>query len=234
MKKSSEFIDGIKKISPILLGIFPFAIVSGIAAIDAGLSRFTAIAMSIIVYAGASQLAALHLIKSGAPFIIIILTAFIINLRFIMYSASIGQYFKKISLKWKALNSYLLTDQAYAISIIRFNEDNNIDNKHSHWFYFGAGATIWIAWEAGTLVGIFLGTKFPESWSLDFAVPLTFSALLAPAIKDKASIITAITAGIMSVISVKLPYNINIIAAAIIGIGAGLWAEKEKGEKNDR
>jgi 4-azaleucine resistance transporter AzlC len=220
----SAFIAGIKAISPILLGVIPFAIISGITAVKAGISEMLALFMSIAVFAGAAQLAAAQLIGLHAPVLIIVLTAFIINLRFFMYSASISSYFKSLPFKWRALFAYLLTDQAYAASIIRFN-DNNDDEKNNHSFYFGAAITLWIIWQIGTAAGVFLGTKIPESWALDFAVPLTFMALVVPAIKDKASIIAAIAAGFSAVIFADFPYNLNIIISAIIGIMAGFITE---------
>ncbi|MDM8525535.1 AzlC family ABC transporter permease [Desulfococcaceae bacterium HSG8] len=229
----SEFISGVKAIAPILLGVVPFATISGVTAVETGMSEIAALGMSFIIFAGAAQLAVVQLIGDYAPAMIIILTALIINLRFAMYSASVAPHFKQLPLKWKALLSYLLTDQAYAVSVVRFN-DNPV-SQDKHWFFLGAASALWGTWQAGTITGIFLGTRIPESWSLDFAIPLTFTALTVPAIKGQAPVTAAIAAGMASVIFIDLPYNLNIIFAAIVGITAGLLTESRNtgGENNN-
>ena len=129
-----------------------------------------------IVFAGAAQLAGLQLIGAGAPAIVTILTAWMINLRFTLYSASLAPHFKGQSTRWKALLAYLLTDQAYAVSIIEF--ENRKDKPGKHWFYFGAAVGLWLTWQVGTALGVFLGTQVPVSWSLDFAILLTSTGTL--------------------------------------------------------
>lgn len=226
----TEFIAGIKAISPILLGVIPFATISGIAAVEIGFSTQLALTMSFIVFAGASQLAVLQLIGVSASTLVILLTAFIINLRFAMYSASIGPHFKGLSLKWRSVLAYLLTDQAYAVSITRF--DNGL-KEHKHWFYLGAALAMWGTWQGSTMAGVFLGTQVPESWSLDFAIPLTFIALAAPLVKGRAAVAAALTAGLIAVVATRLPFNSNLIVAAVLGILVGVlveWRQKKETE----
>ncbi len=219
----SEFISGLKAISPILLGVIPFATISGIAAIEVGLSAPLALAMSLIVFAGASQLAAVQLMSMSASIVVIVLTALIINLRFAMYSASIAPHFKTLTSKWKHVLAYLLTDQAYAVSITRFND--KAERGHKHWFYLGAAFAMWATWQVSTAAGVFLGTQVPESWSLDFAIPLTFIALAMPVIKEKTAMAAALTAGLIATVAVNLPFNLSLIVAALVGILIGLLLE---------
>ncbi len=221
--RRGHFMAGVRAVSPILLGIVPFATISGIAAVEIGMPKGLAIAMSMIMFAGAAQLASVQLLGAGAPGAIVVLTAVVINLRFAMYSASLGPHFQTLSARWKALFAYLLTDQAYAVSIIRFQD--GLSAVARKWFYFGAAIALWATWQAGTAAGVFLGATVPASWSLDFAVPLTFMALAVPAIRDAPSAAAALAAGAVAVGAAGMPYHLNIITAAGAGIAVGLMAE---------
>jgi len=223
MTARSQFFSGAKAILPILLGVLPFATISGIVAIEAGLNPAQAIGMATILFAGAAQLAVAQLIGAGATPVVVIFTAFIINLRFVMYSASLAPFLKKVSAWKRAILSYILTDQAYALSIAKFTQ--NPDTPHKPWFYAGASAGLWITWQLGSLAGIFLGTQVPESWSLDFAVPLTFLALLVPVVNSRAAIVAATVAGITVMLAANMPFNLGLITASAIGIFAGWLAE---------
>ncbi|RME79182.1 MAG: branched-chain amino acid ABC transporter permease [Chloroflexi bacterium] len=219
----SEFLAGMKGIAPILPGVLPFGTISGIVAVEVGISVKLAVLMSLIVYAGASQLAAVQLIGMAASPLVTVLTTWIINLRFAMYSTSMAPYLKEAATRWKYLLAYLLTDQVFAICAVRFNR--HPDRPYKHWYYLGAATLMWLTWQSGAMAGIFLGASVPESWSLDFAVPLTFLSLIVPAIQDRASTAAALVAGVMSVAAFALPYNLGLITAALTGIGAGLLVE---------
>ena len=221
------FIAGMQGIAPILVGVVPFSIITGVAAIETGLTPGQAMAMSMIVYAGASQLAALQLIGIGASSLVVILTAIIINLRFIMYSASLAQYLPRLPGRWKWPTAYILTDQAYAVAVSRYNSQPGewLGEAHRHWYFLGAAGIMWVSWQFGTLLGIFLGTQVPPELSLDFAIPLSFISLLIPALKNRASITAAIVAGVVVLAAGGLPYNLSLMAAALCGIGSGVLVE---------
>jgi 4-azaleucine resistance transporter AzlC len=211
---------------PIFPGIIPFATISGIAAVEMGLSPSLAMAMSVLVFAGASQLAALQLIAQAAPLAVIVSTALIINLRFTMYSASIAPCFRALSLKWKSLLAYLLTDPAYGLSIAQFREFPGMANKQ--WFYLGVAASSWLVWQSFTAAGIFLGAHVPENWSLDFAVPLMFIALALPALYDRATLAAGLTAALVSILAAQLPLNLGLIVAALSGILLGVLIDQQQ------
>lgn len=223
--RKAAFLAGAQAISPIILGVIPFALIAGIAAMGAGLSHFEALAMSYIVFAGAAQLATVDLIGQHASVAVIILTALIINLRFCMYSASLAPHFHGLPLYWRGGLAYLLTDQAFAISISAFGQGRD---NFKHWYYLGAALTMWGVWQAGTTAGVFLGAQIPKFWSLDFAIPLTFLALLFPALKDRPSVIAAVSAGLLALIGNDLPYNLGLFLAALGGIAAGCFADRRK------
>ena len=222
MTKRESFWAGARDITPILMGIIPFGMISGITAVNVGIGQGTAMLMSIFVFAGASQLVAYQLIGSGAVSFVIVYTALVVNLRFVVYSASIAPYFKPLSTPWKWLYAYLLTDQGYAISLIRFREDESV---RPTWYYLGASILLWITWQVFSALGIFLGSAIPAHWGLDFAIPLTFMAVLVKALENRPAIIAALIGGLVATAAYNLPLNLGLIAGVLSGILAGYWTE---------
>lgn len=208
---------------PLLLGVIPFGLVYGVLALQSGLPALMAQSMSFIVFAGASQLVIAQLVAGGTPLFIIILTAFIVNLRHALYSASIAPYLKPLKPTWKWLLAYLLTDEAYGVAIAHYNQLTN--GRYKHWFLLGAGLTLWSGWQISTAVGIFLGAQIQLDWSLEFIGRLVFIALLVPMLKDKHGWLAALTGGFVSVLAFQMPYKLGMLLAALSGIGVGMWSE---------
>ncbi len=221
----NEFLRGVRAELPILLGVTPFGMIYGVLAASAGLSPFDAQAMSAVVFAGSSQLMLVQLFETGTPAIMMILTGFVINLRHALYSASIAPYTRHLSTLWKVILSYLLTDEAYAVAVMRYRDDEAI--THKHWFFLGAGLALWTCWQISTAAGLFLGTQVPPEWGLDLTLALTFIAIAVPAIKDSPSLLSALSAGATALLTWNLPYKLGLIASALVGIGVGLWSEKK-------
>jgi 4-azaleucine resistance transporter AzlC len=226
-ERIKQFWAGVQAELPLLIGVFPFGLIYGASALNAGLSKVESQMMSSIVFAGSSQLIATQLIHEAAPDFVIILTIAIVNLRHMLYSASLAPYLASLSTRWKVLLSYLLTDEAYAPTIIKYERDGV--QPFTHWFLFGAGLALWTTWQVSTAVGIFLGAAIPESWSLDFALPLTFIAMVVPALKGRPYIAAALSAGVTALVAHSLPYNLGLILAALVGIVVGTLLE-ERGE----
>lgn len=214
---------GVRDVAPLLLGIAPFGLVTGVAAANAGLDLVLAIGMSVIVFAGAAQLAALELIRTDAPLVVVVVTAAVINLRMLMYSASIAPHFRDFAAKWKAGLAYVLTDQAYALSIARFEMAEPVDRRS---YYLGVAAPIWIVWQLTTVAGVLLGTSVPPEWGLEFTVPLVFLALLVPAVENRATFVAATVGGTGAVLGTGLPLNLGLPVGATVGIVAGALAER--------
>jgi len=221
----NEFFGGVRGEIPILLGVFPFGMIYGVLALQAGLSPFMAQNMSWVVFAGSAQIVITNMVGNGVPALVIILTAFVINLRHALYSASLAPYLKRLSPVWKLLLGYLLTDEAYGVSITRYDREDTSPLKH--WFFLGCGLTLWVGWQISTALGIFLGAKISADWGLDIALPLTFIALVVPMLKDRAGLAAAITGGVVSILASGLPYKLGIIVAAFSGIAVGLWSERK-------
>lgn len=221
-----QFFAGARAELPILLGVAPFGMIYGILALGAGLSPLAAQAMSAIVFAGSSQFMLVQLVGMGTPALVMVLTGFVINLRHALYSASVAPHTLGLNPVWKGILSYLLTDEAYAVSILHYNKaDSALVNKH--WYFFGAGLTLWTSWQISTAIGIFLGTQVPSSWGLDFTLALTFIALVFPVIRDRPTLFAAAAAGITSILAAGLPYKLGLVSAALVGILAGLLAERK-------
>ncbi|WP_424016931.1 AzlC family ABC transporter permease [Halorientalis pallida] len=219
----ADFRRGVRDVAPLLLGVAPFGLVAGIAAANAGLDLTQAVGMSVIVFAGASQLAALDLIGRDAPLSVIVLTAVVINLRMLMYSASIAPHFRTFAARVKAGLAYLLTDQAYALSIASYRAEESVDRVA---YYLGVAVTLWVVWQVTTAAGVLLGTGVPDAWGLEFAVPLVFLALLVPAMEDGPTTVAGLAGGTVAVVGAGLPLNLGLLVGASVGIVAGLLAER--------
>jgi 4-azaleucine resistance transporter AzlC len=217
------FLAGFRAVAPIFLGTIPFGLVTGVTSVTAGLTAVEAIAMSTIVFAGASQLAALQLLSTGGSLLVIWFTTVVINLRHVMYSASIAPYLQHLPLRWRALLAFLMTDQGYAFSLMHYETEP--DAPHREWYFLGVGLPLLVVWVVATAVGVFLGAQIPSSWGLDFVIPLVFLVMLFPNLKNRPAVVAALSAGLMAVIAKPLPYNLGLVLAAIGGIVAGLLAE---------
>jgi len=229
MRMNKDFIAGMRGTLPILIGVIPFAMITGVAAVSVGLTFFETMGMSVLVFAGASQLVVFQLMTAGSPWIIMVLTAWVINVRFTMYSATLAPYLQKLSTTRKALLAYMLSDQAFGISLSHFvTTKEEIDHR---WYYFGSALLIWVAWQISAMIGALLGPLVPASLGFDFAFPLSFMALMFAALRDRPTVIAALTGGIMAVLGKGLPYNIGLVLATILGITAGYWAEILKAQQ---
>ncbi len=218
-----------KDILPILLGVLPFGMIYGASASGTHLAFAVAQAMSSIVFAGSAQFVTVQLIGAGIPAGMIILTAGIINLRHALYSASLAPYLKRLGPLWQMLLAYLLTDEAYAVTITHYQQRDA--STYKHWYFLGASLALWCVWQASTAVGVVLGARIPASWSLDFTLPLTFIALVVPALKRRADVLAAVMAGIAAVLVARLPFNLGLLVATGIGIAAGIFVEAKSREK---
>lgn len=221
-----NFWDGVRAEFPLLIGVFPFGMIYGALALNAGLSNLASQMMSSIVFAGSAQFVTAQLVHDAAPGFVIVLTIAVVNLRHMLYSASLAPYLNGLSLKWKALLSYLLTDEAYAPSILHY-EAKGV-TAQGHWFLLGAGFSLWFIWQVSTALGIFLGAAIPQEWPLDFALPLTFIAMVVPILKNRPMVASALSAGVVALLAYSLPYKLGIILAALTGIIVGTVLEGRK------
>ena len=222
-EKMSMFWLGVREEVPLLVGVFPFGMIYGALALNAGLSLAASQMMSSIVFAGSSQFIAAQLIHDAAPGLVIVLTIAVVNLRHMLYSASLAPYLEKLPIRWKILLAYLLTDEAYAPTALKFEREGA--SPLGHWFLFGAGLALWSTWQVSTGLGIFLGAAIPQSWPLDFALPLTFIALVMPVLRNRPAVMAALSAGLVALLAYNLPFKLGLILAALTGILVGTMLE---------
>jgi 4-azaleucine resistance transporter AzlC len=197
----------------------------GVLAIKAGFPPAAAQAMSAILFAGSSQFMIVNLVAAGSPWLVVVFTAVVVNLRHALYSASLAPFLKHLPAGWKAVLAYVLVDEAYAVGIHHYERHGSAG--HQHWFLLGSGLAVWVCWQASTALGIFLGAQIPAAWSLDFTLALTFIAIVVPGLKDRPLLLSAVTAAVTAVVAHPLPYKLGLILAALAGIAAGLWSERQ-------
>jgi predicted branched-subunit amino acid permease len=220
---TQAFLQGLRALLPLTPGVIPFGLVTGVMAVELGLSPATAMGMTLLFYSGSAQMVALQLLHNGVLPVAIVATALIINLHFIMYSASLAPHFHGLPRRWTWPLCYLLSDQAYALCTLKF--DSGELGRYAHHYYAGTALGMWLAWQLSVLAGVYLGASIPESWSLSFAIPLSFLALLVPGIRDRATLGAAVVGGVIAVLAVDMPYNLGLVSAAVGGIVAGLVIE---------
>ncbi len=218
----AECLAGIRAQIPILLGVVPFGLIFGALALSASIPLLETQALSLFVFAGSAQFITAVLVAEGTPAFIIVLTILVVNLRHALYSASISPYTQHLPRRWKAILAWLLTDEAFVVASVRYRDKNS---AHTHWFTFGTGLTLWAAWQVSTAAGIALGQVIPENSLLDFALPLTFIALLVPLLIDRPTWVAAAVSGFSAVLLSGLPYKLWILVAALLGVAAGMVAE---------
>lgn len=214
----AAFRQGAIDISPVVVGVIPFGLIAGAAAVENGMGLGEALAFSTFVFAGASQLAAIDLLGQGAPALVAIATILVINLRMLMYSASLAPHLAAEPVHRRLGAAYVLTDQAYAVSIARFVQQPDQPRLP---YYLGTALPLWANWQLMTAVGALAGSSLPEAIPLGFAVPLVFLALLAPAVYDRPTVAAALSSGIVATAAAGLPANLGMPLAAVTGVVVG-------------
>jgi predicted branched-subunit amino acid permease len=204
----------------------PFGVITGVAMVASGIPPFVAMLMSVVVFAGASMVACAQLVAQGTPALLIVVATLFINLRFMMYSASLRLLFAGLPLRWRLLVAYLQADNIYGMTLSRFAD--HPDDPHKLEYFLGAGVPIWVSWQLAVLGGVLIGAGVPASWRLEFAAPLAFIAMTVPFLRERAMVAAALAAGITVVAAAALPLRLNLVLAAAAGITAGLLADRKR------
>ena len=194
--------------------------------VASGIPPLVAMLMSVFVFAGASMVACAQLLAQGTPALLIVLATLFINLRFMMYSASLRMLFRDLPLRWRLLVAYLQADNIYGMTLSRFADHPEAPHKLE--YFLGAGVPIWVAWQLAVAGGVLIGAGVPPAWRLEFAAPLAFIAMTVPFLRERAMIAAALAAGVTVVAAAALPLRLNLVLAAVAGIGAGLLAERKR------
>lgn len=227
MTAQAGFLLGLRAVLPLLLGVAPFGVIYGVVALQSGIPALAAVAMSSIVFAGSAQFLLAQLVGAGAPMLLSVGAVGLINLRHALYSASVAPLLARLPRRWKLLLAYLLTDEAYAAAIPHLLAGREQDESSAHWILLGSGFGLWAGWQLATLAGVVLGAQLPSGLGLDFALPLTFIAIVVPMITSRALLAAALAAGAGAVLLAALPYKLGLFLAALVGLLVGaMWSRE--------
>ena len=224
--RRQEFVAGMRDTLPLLLGALPFGLIYGAIAATSGLSFAATLAMSAFVFAGSSQFIAVGLVATQTPVAIIVLTTLIVNLRHMLYSATLLPYLRHLPQRWRIALAFWLTDETFAVTVHRFQRDDASDCKH--WYQLGSSVAMYLNWQLWCFVGLLLGNRIPDaqSWGLDVAMPVTFIGMIIPFVRTLPVAISVLTAGAASLLTLDMPYKLGILVAAFAGIASGLTAQR--------
>ncbi len=216
--------DAVVAVAPLLVGVIPFGLILGVTAASTAIGGGLGYATSLIIFGGAAQLTVIGLIETQAAVATLVVTGIVINSRHMMYSAALAPYFQDFSPRARWILPYILTDQAFALSVLRFEQVE--DPVYRRWFYVGVAMTLWTTWQVTSIIGVLVGAQLPRSWSLDFAVPLVFVALIVLAVKTRPSLVAAVVGGTVAVLAQDAPYQLWMIIGTPTGVAAGVVAER--------
>jgi 4-azaleucine resistance transporter AzlC len=218
------FLEGVRDQLPLVLGVAPFGAIFGALAISVGIPPLETQAFSFLLFAGSAQFIAVSLIGLGTPVLIVLITVAIVNLRHLLYSIALSPHVQSLAFRWKIPLAWLLTDEAFAIASLRFQRTRS---EHNRWYFLGTGLTLWATWQVSTLLGITAGALIPTSWKLEFALPLTFMAILAPNLNNRAAWVSALTAGALSLLLIDLPLSTGLLLAVVTALILGAWIQEK-------
>jgi len=211
-------------ILPSLPGAFAWGLISGVAMVKGGLTVPWALAMSLLVYAGSAQLAALPLIVAGAPLWVIVATGFITNLRFVIYSAALRPHFANEPWRKRAALGFFMTDFTFTRFMRSVHEGSLPELNRDAWFA-GVCSSNWITWQVSALAGIIGASYVPTQWGLEFTGTLALVALVGPSLNARPAVVGAIVAGVVALLAFPLPFKLGLFCGAIAGIAAATLAD---------
>ncbi|HBM61544.1 MAG TPA: branched-chain amino acid transporter AzlC [Citreicella sp.] len=226
---SSFYWQGLRAGAPFFLVIGPFGLLFGVLAAEAGLNLFETLSFSVVVIAGAAQFTALQLLQDQAPTLVVLASALAVNLRMAMYSASITPHLGGLPLWKRAIAAYFLVDQTYATASIAFEQRPEMTLSQKFAFFMGVMTPICPPWYAFSLLGALVGESIPPEYGLDFALPIAFLAMIAPALRSGAHVVAALVATLGALLLAFIPYNLGVLLAALCGMMAGAETERRMG-----
>ena len=228
----AAFLRGLRDSVPFMVIIVPFAMVFGVVATDAGLRVAEVMAFSVLVIAGAAQLAAVQLMAENAPTLVVIASALMVNLRMAMYSAALTPHLGRVPVWQRALVAYMLTDQSFAAASAEYETRPQATGAAKAAYYFGIALFVCPIWYGATYAGATAGNALPPGLPLDFALPLTFLAMVAPMMRSLPHLVAILVSALGALAGAGLPYNLGLIAAAPVAMAAGaateVWLDRRR------
>lgn len=213
---------------PLWAGVVPFGVAFAVLARAAGFSAIATQALSLLVFAGAAQVATVRLVGDGALPLVVVLTAFLLNLRHVLYGLSYRRLAGRLPGPPAALLAFLLTDEAYGVTVRAFME-----GRGSGTFLLGAGSSLYFAFNLATLAGALLGSLLPDprASGLDFVFPLTFLALLLPVLRSRRQVLVAAVSGAGALgLSRVAPGGVTVLVSAVTAAALGTVLDERENE----
>ena len=225
--RRSAWLNGLRVVAPALIALAAWGLVTGVAMVKSGLTQWQALGMSMLMFAGSAQLAALPLIATDAPVWVVLLTAAVVNLRFVIFSAGLYPYFRHLPLAKRMVLGYFTGDVSFALAVSRWSTQSPPQQGSSErtWFYAGICCGTWTVWQISSAAGIFLGGGIPGTWGLDFVAILALVALVLPMIAGPPAIAGALVASVVAVLAAATPLKLGLVIAVIAGISAAVAAD---------
>jgi predicted branched-subunit amino acid permease len=218
--KDPLFKSGFSSVTAGVIGVGIWGVVTTLAMMKSGLSAWECVAMTLLVYSGTAQLAALPLLAAGSPLVAIIATAVLVSLRFVVYSAIIAKHFGHFPLIKRLIIGYLTIDSGLAAYTAK--QQSNWNSKQQLSFWAGCNLPVWLFWQVGSLIGIFLASFLPTSKAYAFIGLLAILAMTVPLIKSKATLACAIVAAAVAIVGYRWPIGIATFTAVVLGVGAAM------------
>jgi predicted branched-subunit amino acid permease len=222
------FFAGQLRAVPVSIATGVWGIVTGVAMVNSGLSPWQAVGMTLLVFAGAAQLAVLPLIVAKAPVWVILVAALVVNLRFLIFSAGLVPYLRNQSLTRRMLLGYGTGDFAFAVCTTQWlaQPADKRGSPEQIWFMLGVIFSTWSVWQMSSLAGIMLGAQIPPAWGLDFAVVVSLIGVTIPMIYNRPGLAGAIVAAIVAVLGAALPLKLGLVAAVLAGTGVAMALDR--------
>ncbi len=226
----SAFFRGLSAALPFTVIVIPFGMLFGVVATEAGLHVWETMVFTLSVFAGASQFAAIQTLQEQAPAAIVLVTALAVNLRMVMYSVALAPHFGQAPRWTRALMSYFLVDQTFATATVEFEKNPDLTTAEKVAFFFGSVTPVAPLWFAASLAGALIGRAVPPEWALDFALPITFLAMVAPMLRSLPHVVAAGLSILLSLALAWMPYGTGLLVAASLSMAAGAlldaWMER--------
>lgn len=226
VQRKTAMREGLRAVSPGLIALAIWGVVTGVAMVKAGLTETQAVAMSLLVYAGSAQLTALPLMAAGAPIWLIFAAGIIVNLRFLIFGAALHPFFRDLSWRKRLFLGYLSVDVSFIVFMPRYADAPRKGTLEQHWFFIGTILPAWIVWQAASMLGIALGALVPVSWSLEFGAVLALMAMMLPHITSRPVFFSVVASSLTAWLTQLWPLRLGLLAAVIVGIVAGMWTER--------
>jgi len=222
--RRAAWLDGLRVVAPALIALAAWGLVTGVATVKSGLTQWQALGMSLLMFAGSAQLAALPLIAADAPIWVVLLTTAVVNLRFVIFTAGLFPYFRHLPVGRRMLLGYVTGDVSFALSVSRWSAQSMPEHgsRERTWFYLGICTGTWVVWQTSSIAGIFLGGSIPGTWGLDFVAILALVALVLPMIAGAPTVAGALVAGVVAVLAAGVPLKLGLVVAVLAGIGVAM------------